>query len=248
MAASVLISGANGGIGESLCTAFSQAGYSVIATDIHDQPKTPTEHYLPLNLAEFSASAVVRAQFARNLKPLLADGKLAVLVNNAATQILGSIDALSVEDFSTTMAINVTAPFALSQLCLPYLEKAGGSIVNIGSIHASLTKPQFIAYASSKAALAGLTRATAVELAPKGIRVNAIQPAAIETEMLLAGFKDNPSGYADLKSYHPTNQLGLPSEVADLAVYISSKTQSKFLTGATIDLSGGIHARLHDPD
>ena len=98
---------------------------------------------------------------------MLGGRTIATIINNAAIQILGRVEDLTQEDFSKSMDVNVTAPFLLTKLCLCLMEAGNSSIINIGSIHAHNTKPEFVAYATSKAALDGLTRALAVELGEK---------------------------------------------------------------------------------
>jgi NAD(P)-dependent dehydrogenase (short-subunit alcohol dehydrogenase family) len=120
-----------------------------------------------------------------------------------------------------------------------------GSFLAISSIHERLTKPGFVAYATSKAALSGMVRAMAVELGGT-VRCNAICPAAIATPMLVAGFEGRPDALAALNAYHPVGRLGQPEEVAAAAVYACSDAAG-FLNGSCIDLSGGISGRLHDP-
>jgi NAD(P)-dependent dehydrogenase (short-subunit alcohol dehydrogenase family) len=122
---------------------------------------------------------------------------------------------------------------------------AKGCVINISSIHARLTKPNFVAYATSKAALSGMTRAMAVDLGGR-VRVNAIEPAAISTDMLKAGFKDHPEQYAALEQCHPLGRIGTPEEVAALALSIVDG-ELRFLHGACVGMDGGISARLHDP-
>jgi len=171
---------------------------------------------------------------------------LDVLINNAAIQILNDFKALSITDWSTTMNVNVTAPFLLSQLFASYLTKTNGTVVNIASIHGQLTKKRFVAYASSKSALIGLTKAMAVDCGSK-FRTNAICPAAISTPMLMEGFQGNEIKLNELKHFHPTDSIGNPEEVAKLALYISD-SDNTFLNGAIFNLDGGISSVLHDPD
>jgi NAD(P)-dependent dehydrogenase (short-subunit alcohol dehydrogenase family) len=120
-----------------------------------------------------------------------------------------------------------------------------GTVVNIGSIHAKLTKPAFISYATSKAALRGLTQSLAVYCG-EDIRVNMVEPAAIATPILLEGFVGNPDALEGLENYHPVGRLGLPVEVAELVVYLVSDVSS-FMTGSVIEFKGRIGSRLHDP-
>lgn len=128
---------------------------------------------------------------------------------------------------------------------LPQLEQARGSVINISSIHARLTKAHFVAYATSKAALSGMTRAMAVDLGGR-VRVNAIEPAAIATDMLKAGFAGQPEQFALLEACHPQGRIGTPAEVAALALAIADG-ELRFLHGACVAMDGGISGRLHDP-
>ena len=167
------------------------------------------------------------------------------IVHNAATQKLGNFEDLTTDDWTTTFEVNVLAPTLISRELLPLLKARQGSIVHIGSIHSQMTKPGFTAYATSKAAVAGLTRAMAVELGSL-VRVNAIEPAAIETPMLKAGFEKTPGLKAQLESFHPTGSIGQPQDVSRAVIYLLDPA-NKFLNGCVLALGGGIHNRLHDP-
>jgi NAD(P)-dependent dehydrogenase (short-subunit alcohol dehydrogenase family) len=116
----------------------------------------------------------------------------------------------------------------------------------VTSIHAKLTKPNFICYAASKAALEAVTRSLALELSPKGVSVNAVAPAAISTEMLKVGFKDSPKNLRKLESYHPSKAIGTPEQVGRFVKSITDQ-EGGFLTGAVLEFNGGIAARLYDP-
>jgi NAD(P)-dependent dehydrogenase (short-subunit alcohol dehydrogenase family) len=180
------------------------------------------------------------------IQDLVGDAGLSVLVNNAATQVLGGVDSLTVSDWHHTLDVNLLAPFVLTQGLLPPLEKAHGCVINISSIHARLTKPNFVAYATSKAALSAMTRAMAVDLGSR-VRVNAIEPAAIETDMLKSGFAGQPEKFAELQACHPQGRIGSPEEVAALALSVAGG-ELRFLHGACIGIDGGISGRLHDPN
>jgi len=125
------------------------------------------------------------------------------------------------------------------------LDGSMAETVGVPALHASLTKPGFAAYATSKAALVGMTRALAVDIGDR-VRVNAICPAAISTPMLVEGLESQPGALERLASFHPTGRIGTPEEVAELAFQISSP-QLRFLSGSIIGLDGGIAGRLHDP-
>lgn len=173
-------------------------------------------------------------------------GALQGLVNNAALQLLGGIGSLTRKDWLRTLDVNLLAPLLWTQSLLPELEAARGCVVNVSSIHARLTKKNFLAYSTSKAALSGMTRALAVDVGDR-IRVNAIEPAAIATPMLAAGFDGKPDLYARLGHAHPAGRIGSADEIAKLAVALCDG-QLGFVNGACIPVDGGIGARLHDPD
>jgi NAD(P)-dependent dehydrogenase (short-subunit alcohol dehydrogenase family) len=240
----VLITGAAGGIGHALCEAFSLAEYKVIATDIFEPENVVCDKFIITDLKLFCRDKYYRDDFIKNLQ--LSEYHLSTLVNNAATQILNSTEELSIDDWQETLEVNLLAPFFLTQALLLPLEKHHGSVVNIGSVHATATKQRFIAYATSKSALAGLTHALAVDLGQR-IRVNTINPAAVETPMLLDGFKGKESLYQELASMHPLGRIAQPSEIAQVALFLASEKAS-FISGTTINVDGGILSRLHDPD
>lgn len=242
----VLITGAAGGIGRALVERFKSAGYSVIATDIVESPGDLSyEHYFKIDLERTVEDEDYAAtQFALIVACLNGKG-LKALINNAAIQILGGVDSLTRHDWRKTLDINLTAPFLWTQALLPHLEKIGGGIVNISSIHARLTKKNFVAYATSKAALSGMTRAMAIDLEGR-VRINAIEPAAIETPMLKAGFVGEPLLYNQLQLCHPQGRIGSPEEVANLALAMFDQGLN-FMHGECVSLDGGISKRLFDP-
>lgn len=247
MKKAVVITGAYGGIGQSLCKYFNEAGWKVIGIDV----RCPKDGKIPycdqsfdLDLNVFCTDAAYRSKWENILKQEIQH--VSGLINNAAVQLLDHFEAVSLADWNETLQVNLTAPLLLSQTFFKRLEAAKGSIVNISSIHERLTKPTFISYATSKSALIGLTQAMAVDLSGR-IRVNCISPAAVETPMLKEGFKGNPQGYEALNKYHPVGRIGNPAEVAELAYFLIAG-EAKFITGSNFQIDGGISKRLHDPD
>ncbi|MEB3318511.1 MAG: SDR family oxidoreductase [Cyanobacteriota bacterium] len=248
---SVLLTGAAGGIGQALVAPLQAWGWRVIAVDQREasangQPRQEAEEWIVQDLAQLSTDAqALRAFITQVMGATTPEAPLQAIVHNAAVQHLGSFEKLSQFDWSHTMAVNLLAPVAISRALLPQLLHQNGSIVHIGSIHSQLTKPGFTAYATSKAALAGLTRAMAVELGGS-VRVNAIEPAAIATPMLEAGFADAPELKAQLEAFHPTGAIGSPGDVARAVLFLLDPA-NRFLNGCLLPLGGGIHSRLHDP-
>lgn len=239
-----VITGALGGIGVALVRVFRAAGYRVIACDRRPDDQE-NEAYHQFDIARLASEDGYRRDVLGKLKVLIGPGGLKVLVNNAAIQLLNRTDDVKVEELHETFDTNVIGPFLLVQGLLPELERARGSVVNVSSVHATATKPGFVAYATSKAALAGMTRCLAVDLGPR-LRVNCILPAATDTPMLRAGFEGNPKGFAELGEMHPIGRIATPEEVAHVAVFLASDAAA-VITGAAVAIDGGIGGRLHDP-
>lgn len=241
-----IITGAAGGIGQALVRTFGDAGYQVIGTDLTDKPDGLTcAVYQQIDLGRLVADAAYALAVTADMREALTGQGLDVLINNAAIQILGGVDKLSRDDWRRSLDVNLSAPFLLTQALLYDLELVNGSVINISSIHARQTKKGFVAYATTKAALSGMTRAMAVDLGSR-VRVNAIEPAAINTPMLRAGFAEIPDGCSDLEACHPQARIGTPEELAHTALAIAS-SHMRFLHGACVELDGGISARLFDP-
>ena len=241
-----VITGALDGIGHALCEEFHSHGFHVFALD-RKEGSAAAHTFICGDVRKIVSNLAESATYLDPIRLELKEKNLALkgIINNAAAQILGSTAALSYTDWEETLQTNLLAPFFLVQAFLPELEKAAGAVVNISSIHEKLTKPGFVAYATSKSALSGLTRAMAVDLGGR-VRVNAICPAAIHTPMLAAGFAERPEAFAALHDAHPTGRIGLPEEVAHLARYLIAEAPV-FLNGSCFGLDGGIAGRLHDP-
>jgi NAD(P)-dependent dehydrogenase (short-subunit alcohol dehydrogenase family) len=240
-----LITGAAGGIGQALVAEFRTNGYSVIGLDQSPKPNyLNCEQYLQVDLAKTVRDEDYAEEVFKQIRCLLGNSGLHALINNAAIQILGGVNTLTRQEWQTTLDVNLLAPFLWIQELFPALEQNNGSVVNISSIHANLTKKKFVAYATSKAALSGMTRAVAVDIGSK-IRINAIEPAAIDTDMLKAGLEKESNNIKKLEKCHPSNRIGKANEVAQLAIFLCSN-HSKFINGECIRIDGGIGAALKD--
>ncbi len=237
-----LITGAAGGIGRALVSVFEAQGWRVVSTDrvALDRASHVMGSLADLSRPDTTGGAALIAALRNETR-----GELSAIVHNAAFQVVKPTAELTPDDWQTTLNVNLMAPFWLTQAFLPELAARHGSVLAISSIHERLTKPGFVAYATSKSALSGMVRAMAVDLGGQ-VRVNAICPAAIGTPMLKAGFDGKAEAFAQLEAHHPIGRIGTPEEVAELAAFICSD-RSPFMTGACLDLSGGISGRLHDP-
>lgn len=240
------ITGVTGGVGRSLVKIFSAAGYSVLGTDIVDKLSTlPLDGYIQADMVRFVEGEDYAKELLADIKSALNGRGINVLINNAAIQILGEIRGLTRQDWSNSLGINLLAPFFLCQGLLDEISMVRGVVINISSIHAKLTKKNFTAYSTSKAALSAMTKALAIELGGK-IRVNGIEPAAIDTDMLRAGFKGNPLGFELLKEYHPTGSIADPDEIGRLSLMLADP-KFQFLNGSIVSMDGGIASCLNDP-
>lgn len=246
MTRAALITGCAGGIGLPMCAAFRSAGYLVIGTDLQEPADSSAlDVFVRADLAELGTVEGAAESFAQQVRETASGEGLSVLVNNAAVQLLGQTEALDLARFRQTLDINVSAPFALARAFLADLRANRGTVINIASVHARATKPQFVAYATSKAAIDGLTRALAVDLGPD-VRVVALAPAAVDTAMLRAGFEGNRQGLAALENVHPAGRIAQPGEIGQIAVFLASD-DARFMTGTTVYADGGVLSRLHDP-
>jgi NAD(P)-dependent dehydrogenase (short-subunit alcohol dehydrogenase family) len=238
----VLITGVLGGIGSALAQAFRQNGYYVYGLDLRLCDDHAADQLIQFDLHQFATNEGYRTEWKQKFNVLVPE--LDVLINNAAVQLLDGLDELKLDEWNHTLAVNLTGPLLLSQHFLDVLEEVHGCVINIGSIHQQLTKRRFISYATSKSALIGLTKAMAVDLEGR-VRVNAISPAAIETDMLRAGFDNNESALDELRKIHPVQRIGYPRDVAKLALFLASEG-SGFIHGANLSLDGGISSVLKD--
>ena len=142
--------------------------------------------------------------------------------------------------------MNSLAAFFLVQEFITELKELKGAVLNISSIHANQTKKDFLAYAASKSMLNSITKSLAIELSQYGVAVNAVLPAAVETEMLKAGFKNDKNLLNRLKKLHPANKVSKPTEIAKFSKNLV-EFDDVFLTGSLITFDGGISSLLKDP-
>lgn len=247
MTEAIVITGAAGGIGRALFAAVADAGYVPIAID-RQVPDGAIGHWLAFDLARLADGEAAIAELRAGIDALLdADPSLQIagLVNNAALQVVGDASTIDAKLLRLSLDVNAIAPFLLARMLRPDLESTHGCIVNIGSIHSHLTKSGFAAYSISKSALAGVTRALAVEWG-NSIRVAGIEPAAIATPMLEAGFSGNAAARVGLDRAHPAGTVGEAAQIGHWLLAILADRHA-FANGTIIRIDGGISSRLHDP-
>ncbi|HEX8091815.1 MAG TPA: glucose 1-dehydrogenase [Blastocatellia bacterium] len=168
-------------------------------------------------------------------------GGLDVLINAAGILKSGRIEDTSLELWDEMMNINLRSVFHLMKLAVPHLERTRGNIVNVSSVTGPRSFPGVLAYCVSKAGVDHLTRCAALELAPKGVRVNAVNPGVVETGLHRSGGMGEEAYAAFLehsKSTHPLGRVGGAEEVADL-IYFLASDRASWITGATVSIDGG---------
>lgn len=168
-------------------------------------------------------------------------GRIDILVNAAGIIGSGTIETTQRDAWDQMMNINLRSPFLLTQLAVPHLEKTKGAIVNVSSVTGTRAFPGVLSYCVSKAGMDQMTRCIALELAPKGIRVNAVNPGVVRTNLHRRGGMDEEKYEAFVehsKSTHPLGRIGEPEEVAELICFLASE-KSGWITGTTISIDGG---------
>jgi NAD(P)-dependent dehydrogenase (short-subunit alcohol dehydrogenase family) len=240
----LVLTGASRGIGHATVMRFAASGWRVISCSRHPFPdKCPWEMGRDDHMQVDLADAADTARAVLDLKARLeSEGSLLhALVNNAGISPkadgggrLNSVDT-EIDDWRHVFQVNFFAPIMLARGLMDELERAQGAIVNITSIAGSRVHPfAGSAYATSKAALAALTREMAADLGPRGIRVNAISPGEIDTAIL------SPGTGKIVEEQIPMQRLGSPEEVAR-AIYFLCSEQSSYVHGAELHINGGQH-------
>jgi NAD(P)-dependent dehydrogenase (short-subunit alcohol dehydrogenase family) len=238
----LLLTGASRGIGHATVMRFSSAGWRVLTCSRHPFPEVcpwdagPEDH-IQVDLANHDDTA----RAIDEIKERLDGGALQALVNNAAIspkadggKRMGSIDT-DVDTWSHVFNVNFFAPIMMARGLIEQLKAAKGSVVNVTSIAGSRVHPfAGAAYATSKAALAALTREMASDFGPLGVRVNAIAPGEIDTSIL------SPGTQAIVDHQIPMHRLGTPDEVAKI-IYVLCTETSSYVNGAEIHINGGQH-------
>jgi 3alpha(or 20beta)-hydroxysteroid dehydrogenase len=226
----IVVTGAGRGQGAAEVAALAAEGAFVIGADLDLRAVVETGEritYRELEVAD-PAGWEALADFARERF-----GRVDGLINNAGTTSRVRLGEVRLADWNRVLAVNVTGAMLGIQALMPLIAE-GGSIVNVGSV-AGLTGHYTAAYTTSKWALRGLTQCAATELAPRGIRVNAVHPGYIETEMTAGA----PAGFREVNvALTPVGRPGQADEVAALMVFLMS-TESSFISGAEIPIDGG---------
>ena len=230
-----VVTGAAQGIGRAIAAAFVSEGAQVLVVDIDADGAARTA--ADLGQQAFTADLSRKSEIERLFAWVTQEwGSLDILVNNAGVTHAAELDDLTEDDFDRVFAINLKSALWATQAAAR-LMRDGAAVVNMSSVNAVLAIPNQIPYAISKGAMKQLTNVTALALAPRGIRVNAIGPGSIMTAML-QGIIHDQAAQDRILSRTPLGRWGEPEEVAAIAVFLASG-ESSYITGQTIYPDGG---------
>jgi NAD(P)-dependent dehydrogenase (short-subunit alcohol dehydrogenase family) len=235
-----IVTGGGSGIGLAISEKFTQAGNETIIVG-RDENKLKQakeklgKHCYPM-VCDVSDLPSIPGFISNIIKQF---GQIDILVNNAGINMKKEITDVTDEDFQKVITTNLTAVFVISrEVVKQMLKQKSGSIINISSMAAQYGLPKVIAYSASKTAIDGMTRALAVELGPKGIRVNAIAPGFIITEMTDKALNSDPERKAKVFNRTPMGHMGQTSDIGDAALFLAGDS-SKYITGVVLPVDGG---------
>lgn len=242
----VLVTGAAGGIGRAVVECFARAGWTVIGTD-----RETHGDLLPgisFRRCDVSSAEEVKSLFAWVQEDF---GCIHALVNNAAIQICKPLVEMSVDEWDLMLGSNLRSIFLTAKYGFPLLKSVQGAIINVSSVHALVTSTDIAAYAASKGGILALTRAMALEFARDEVRVNAILPGAVDTQMLRQGLDRGhvaagsmEDRLAELGERTVMGRVGRPEEIAEAIFFLADSNRSSFMTGQAMVVDGGASARL----
>jgi NAD(P)-dependent dehydrogenase (short-subunit alcohol dehydrogenase family) len=236
-----IVTGASSGIGRASALRFAEEGARVVCADVDEAGGEETVRLIG-GAAVFQRTDVSDRAQAEALVQRAVDefGGLDVAFNNAGIEgtMAPTADATD-EIWDRTIAVNLTGVFYAMRAQIPALRaRGGGSIVNCASIAGLVGFPNLPAYVASKHGVVGMTKATALELAPEGIRVNALCPGVIDTPMIDRATGGDPAAKGGYAQAEPVHRLGRAEEMADVALWLCSE-RSSFVTGQAIAADGG---------
>lgn len=238
-----IVTGAAGGIGMAIARRLLSDGASVVLADLNEAGLASASAALgkqadPARIATSRCDVSSEADVIGAVDTALQRfGSIDIIVNNAGLMVFKPLETQTGEDWTRILGVDLLGAFYFLKQAFLRMP-VGGAVVNIASVHAIETEPMVASYAAAKAALLSLTRSAALEGKPKGIRVNAVLPGAIDTPMLW----DNPNVRSGIETIDK-NDVGQPEDVADVVAFLASDG-ARFVQGASLLVDGGRMARL----
>ncbi|WP_445148152.1 SDR family NAD(P)-dependent oxidoreductase [Baekduia sp. Peel2402] len=226
-----IVTGAAGGVGSATCDVLEAQGWTVVPVDRRPVDRDGAQQ---IDLADAPYVMEKLGQYER----------VDLLVNNAALQLFKPLEDTSLAEWDAVHHVNLRGAFACLKACRDGLIATGGSVVNVASVHALATSKSISTYAASKGGLVAFTRAASLELAPHGVRVNAVVPGAVDTPALREGFARRENAEAALVASTPLRRIGRPEEIAEAIAFLADNDRAGFITGQALVIDGGAMAAL----
>ena len=240
-----LVTGATSGIGRACAVMMAREGAIVVAigrneselSSVRDEARN-LDGTIKTHLADVTETSQVDRLVTDTVESL---GRIDVLVNCAGIIKSGTIENTSLDEWDKMLNVNLRSVFYIIQRCMPHLEAVKGNIVNVSSVTGTRAFPGVLAYCVSKAGIDQLTRCVALEMAARSVRVNAVNPGVVETNLHKRGgmsSDDYEKFLANAANTHPIGRAGQPEEVAELICFLASD-KAKWITGVTYAIDGG---------
>jgi len=235
-----IVTGGGSGLGYAIAEKFIENGITTIIAGRDKEKLNKAKdalgnlcHAIPCDVSNLAS---IPAFVEEVLKQF---GQIDILVNNAGINMKKDFTEVSDEEFQSILTTNLTSVFTMSREVVKHmLSKGSGNIINISSMAAQYGLPKVIAYSASKTAIDGMTRAMAVELSPKGIRVNAIAPGFIYSAMTEKALNSDPERKAKVFGRTPMGYMGQPEDIGAAAYFLASDA-AKYITGVVLPVDGG---------
>lgn len=233
-----IVTGGTSGIGKAIAKRFISEGAKVVVGAPDKEKFATTEQELP---GVVCVATDVRSE--DDVKKLIAKtieqfGKIDIVVNNAGISHQEDFLGTDLDEYKKIIDINLTGTFLMMKHAIPHLLKTRGNIINIGSRLSLIADPEVPIYSTSKAAVAMLTKNTAVAFAPKGIRINCLCPGSVDTPLLESYFKTRQEMLDYYAQHNLMGRLGTPDEIANVAAFLASD-EASYVTGALWQVDGG---------
>lgn len=244
----VIVTGAGSGIGEATAKRFANDGYKVVLNGRTEAKlqKVADAISKPDDVIIVAGDVASEADVERLINTTVEKfGRIDVVVNNAAIAVMGGIDDVSLDDWNKQMAINAGGVFLTIKKALPHLEKVKGNIVNVSSVSGIGGDWGLFSYNATKGAVSNVTRALALDLGAKGVRVNAVAPSLTRTDMTegLTGDADMMKKFEDRI---PMGRPAEPEEIGDVIAFLAGH-DARFVNGVVLPVDGGVNASNGQP-
>ncbi len=242
-----IVTGAGSGIGHASALLFAAEGARVVAADIDEASAAETAREIGGDAISHRVDVADEAETAGLAAAIVERfGRIDVLFNNAGISGVGDVEETTIELWEQVMRVNVRGVFLMCRAVAPVMiAQKSGSIVNMSSAIAQTGLARRVSYAASKGAVLALTKSMQVDLAPHGVRVNALMPGTIMTpfveQYLAKSYADPEEGRQSIRARQLTGELGLPEDIAYAALYLASD-ESKYMAGSGFVIDGGMTA------